>query len=149
MGTGCTSLIFIQSLGFRHPRSRTTICQSRPRPVSAVLVPSTTRGSGRHTQYRSIRGIQPVWGRLSGSRERPRPTANNSHESLSSAGILGSRSQPIILLMSTNLPTLSTFELGTRNGISPKPGLESLVPIKQPQAHHWRYWGEGAVCQAG
>lgn len=99
--------------------------QCRARPIQNPWI---------RERYRSIRGIQPLWGRLSGSRGWPRPTANNSHESLSSAGILGSRSQPIILLMSTNLPTLSTFELGTRNGISPKPALESLVLIKQPQA---------------
>lgn len=105
--------------------------QCRARPIQNPWIRET---------YRSIRGSQPLWGRLSASRGRSRPTANNSHESLSSAGILGSRSQPIILLMSTNLPTLSTFELGTRNGISPKPALESLVLIKQPQARRWRCW---------
>lgn len=103
-----------------------------------MLVPSRPHGSGRHTRLfgQSIHS----GGRLSGSRGRPRPTTSNSHESLSSAGILGSRSQPIIPLMSTNLPTLSTFELGTRNGISPKPALESLVLIKQTRARHWRCW---------
>lgn len=107
--------------------------QCRARPIQ-----TRPHGSGRQTRLfgESIHS----GGRLSGSRGRSRPTASNSHESLSSACILGSRSQPNIPLMSTNLPTLSTFELGTRNGISPKPALESLVLIKQPRACHWRCW---------